>query len=51
LGERYIGVCTDGTLSVSSIRGFASPVKKENPDVTTALLTEKCWLNKLWEMK
>jgi hypothetical protein len=31
-----VGICTDGAPSmVGSIMGFASRVKKENPDVTT----------------
>jgi hypothetical protein len=34
--ENCVGICTnDAPSMVGSIRGFTSPVKKENPDVTT----------------
>jgi hypothetical protein len=34
--KNCVGICTDGTPSVvGCMRGFASLVKKENPDVTT----------------
>jgi hypothetical protein len=45
--ENCVGICTGGSPSVvCSIRGLASLVKKENPDIIT-----HCWFQKLLEMK
>jgi hypothetical protein len=54
--ENCVGICTDGIPSVvGSIRSFASLAKKEKKILSlplhTASFTERCWFQKLLDMK